>query len=685
MPPSTPEHCERSAILRASREMFQHGLCDIVRQAGIVSPDLLAAFSDAIGASHDALVDNDIEIGFAESSGLTSSRMTLMADSDLEFDIRIGEIAKHLRDAVGRDLWRTQTRYMTLSQKTGMNPDSHPLGPETINAGLWVIARQSEGDSERILNLLGRLGDLFCEHLPTLYRTIDQLLANRGVMPAVETRTPGRSSDQSVAPAGKSPITDTLATLRSTLAGQARGNAGMPGVGETGILTEGNPLLDAAAVVMLNRLLDHLTALQKNEQTPGVTSTGTPGQALNPLKADDLALPPGRPEAVAIDTLALVFKGIFELAELPYSIKAAIAHLQIPLIKRAITDPSLFTDRQHPARGLINRVGNAALGLPLDVGNQHPVYQRIARVCASAEQVIADQNYSLDACLAELDQLIVKRDQAVLRAAEPSIAIIEAHEQYFYSGRLTDQWLDSHLMQTSSPEIASFLQSYWRRVMIAAAQSGRDRWQECQATADELIWSVTPKYSAEDRKRLAGMASSLIKRLDAGLDSIAVTAVERRPFMNILFDLQTAALRTPGKTAPTSIPSSSVRQSPTTSTPRPTENGEAQLLEKAGHRIHYLGISPAVRLPATLSNDDWRIGDWLRFRLANQPTSTGFCCWQSPLSGVVLLYSNEWRTALARPPTWVDSLLRTGQATVISRQALFDTAVEDALGSLKAR
>ncbi len=692
-PSPSLEPQDRSAILDASREMFQHGLCEIVRQAEVGSPEWFVAFSEAIGRSHDALVKSDIEDGFAESSDLTSSRMTLMADSDLEFDIRIGEIAKQLHDVGGRDLWRTQTRYMTLLQKPTMTADNHPLGPETISAGLWVIARQSEGSSERTLALLDHLADLFNEHLPALYRRIDQLLASRGAMPAVDTKIFGRPSNQSTAHGATSAIVDTLAALRLALAGQSRGAASTPSIGGLEVQIEGNRLFDANAMVTLNRLLDHLTALQKNGQTPGTASTGIAGeQTLNPLKADDLSLPPGGPEAVAIDTLALVFKGIFELPELPYSIKTTIAGLQIPLLKRAIIDPSLFTDGQHPARGLINRIGNAALGLPREVGHQHPVYQRIAQVCASAEQALADQNQSLDIQLAELDQLIVERDREILKAAQPLVTLIEAHEKNIYADRLTDQWLDNCLAKTTSPEIATFLDSYWRRVMIAAAKAGGNRWQECQATAEELIWSATPKYSAEERKRLAGLASSLIKRLNAGLDSIAVTAIERRPFMNILFDLQTAALRTPTGNAPVSAPPPPVstptiaaRRTAMSPNPKQTENSEAQLIENEGHHVHYLGINSATRLPATLSSEHWQIGDWLRFHLANQPSSTGFCCWQSPLSGVVLLYSRQWRSALARPPAWVDAQLRAGQATVISRQALFDLAVEHALSTFKTR
>lgn len=683
-PPIELEPQERASILNASRELFQRGLRDIVQRAG-VDASLLAAFVNEIGRQHDALANRDSADGFTDSSGLTSSRMTLMADADLKFEIRIGEITKHLRDTGGRDLWRTRTRYMTLLQRSTMAEDEHPLGSEVIGDGLWAIVRHGGSGSQANLNLLDQLEELFSTHLTTLYRSIDQLLASRRVLPAGEVLSVGRTQPGSAAPNDNSVAApNTLAVLRLALARQATHGIGLPTGFVAGGTADNNPLLNAAALVTLNRLLDRLTNLeQRTVSAVNPSSSAQVAKALNPVKADDLDLPPDRPEAVTIDTMALIFEGIFANDELPPMIRSAIAHLQIPLLKRAITDPTLFTDAQHPARELINRIGRASLGLPWEAGNEQPIYQRIVKLCTQAAQVVDNKEHSLAAPLAELAELIQARDQEIVRAAEPLQAIVEGHENQIYASRLTDEWLDACLSQTSAPEIATFLDSYWRRVMIAAARAGGNRWQQSQATAEELLWSVTPKQAPEERKRLAGLASSLIKRLDAGLDSVGVSAIERRPFMNILFDLQTAALRaqsSPPAPTPAAIPA----RRPRSSTQQNATTCEAQMLEMSGRHVHYLGIPPAAALPATLNNDDWQIGDWLRFRMANQKTSTGLCCWQSPLSGVVLLHNRQWRAALVRPPVWIDTQLRSGQATVVSRQALFDSAVAHALARLKA-
>jgi hypothetical protein len=142
-----------------------------------------------------------------------------------------------------------------------------------------------------------------------------------------------------------------------------------------------------------------------------------------------------------------------------------------------------------------------------------------------------EQNGSLDPQLAELDTLIRARDQAVRQAAGTACTTVLEHENRQYSTLLADNWLRVSRARTRSPEIASFLEQYWWRVMIAAAADGGiqgERWQQDSNTADELIWSVLPKHTADERKRLAGLASSLLGRIGAGLDSQSVSRLREK-------------------------------------------------------------------------------------------------------------------------------------------------------------
>jgi hypothetical protein len=163
--------------------------------------------------------------------------------------------------------------------------------------------------------------------------------------------------------------------------------------------------------------------------------------------------------------------------------------------------------------------------------------------------------------------------------------------------------------------VASFLDRYWFRVMVAAAMEGGSegkRWQEDGATGNELIWSVLPKQSAEERKRLASLASSLIRRIGAGLDAIGVSSTERAPFLNTLFDLQTAALRSQSQPAapPAEAPGSDGQADRSTNL---AFKAGPCLLEDDGQRIHYLVLGATTEARKRAAAEDWQVGDWLRF------------------------------------------------------------------------
>ena len=677
-------------VLRASKALFLSRLTEIVNRCAFATAPAFEAFAREVGEAHDQAASASPRDDFEQTSQLTASRLTLMGDDDLELDIRIGEIGSRLRETAGRDLWRSQSRYMTLLSRPAMNEDSNPLGPEVICLGLWALCKACGGSHEQQHAMLDWLERALGQQLPALYRDLDQLLAGYGIepvqgasAPVVTTVAAAVGSAENQAAPG-----NALSTLQQAVRRLGNEQTGAPvDFFGDGSARSGNATLDAAAMVMLNHLLDRLTALE-SRSTPAAIDTGAaelPAPApLCALTSKDLDLPLGKPEAIAIDTMALIFESIFDSSDLPDTIKAAIGRLQIPLLKLAIVDPSLFTNDHHPARLLINRMARAAVGLPRNTGWEHPICQRIGRLTAAARIALDTRGAPLDAHLADLDTLIRERDQSIRRAAENSIQMVVEHENRQYAEQLAATWLRGRLARTRSPEVASFLEKYWLRVMVdAVLEDGAagKRWQESSTTGDELIWSVQPKQSAEERKRLASLASSLVRRIGAGLDAIGVPAAERSPFLNALFDLQTAALRSQAPTPP----------SPGTAadSPRAVVGGASpaapRVLERDGWRVHYLGMPSDTRSPHTLTVANWQVGDWLRFRMANTEPLCGLGCWQNPSSGTILFFNPDWPYAVAMSAATVDQQIRSGRAQLVSRVPIFDAAAERALGLLEKR
>ncbi len=77
-------------MLRASRELFQRRLTEVLKQCGVSEPAVLAAFGQEVGEAHDQLAAvSGAREGTDQAVALTVSRLTLMSDDELELDIRM--------------------------------------------------------------------------------------------------------------------------------------------------------------------------------------------------------------------------------------------------------------------------------------------------------------------------------------------------------------------------------------------------------------------------------------------------------------------------------------------------------------------------------------------------------------------------------------------------------------------
>lgn len=688
-PPTRRPGERQLALTRASREILQRRLGDVVRICAANSPAAAEAFEREIGDAHDELLSNHSEHDFGQASELTASRLTLMGDDDLELDIRIRNLGSRLREAGGRALSRCQSRYRTLLGWAASNDGDEPLGPEVICLGLWALSREAARSLDEALTLLDRIEQRLLQQLPLVYGEIDDFLASQGVEAAPTERRPKADTGTVTAPSPRSPARHGQASssalqdlVRQQTAGTPTASAA-PLAGDDR-LQAGSPTLDTAALVMLQHLLARLTALEARASTADGTATSAAGTAAP--RSQDLDLPAGRPEAVIIDTMALIFEAMFESDELPDVIRALLGNLQIPVLKVALVDPALLANEMHPARLLLNRIGHAALGLPRDAPSGHPLCARLCRLATTARAALARQPIDLDSLLADLAALIDERERAIRASAEPYAQMVRAHESRRYASQLAATWLRTSLARTHAAEIAAFLETYWLRVMISAGADGGPngkRWQQHSRTADDLIWSVLPKQGPEERKRLAGMASSLLKRIADGLDGIGISAAERTPFLDRLFELQTAALRNQPAAAPAGEGAAGTRPTSRFAEALKEAAGSgAQLLENDGRRVRYLGSASSERPPQAGATADFQVGEWLRFSLPDAAPLCGLSCWLDPAGATILLFNPDWIWAVAAHRSFFDRQIATGGARIVSRIGLFDAAAETALRRL---
>ena len=695
-------------ILADGRELFQRRLVEIARRSGINTPSVVEAFSREIATAYDELAASARQDGFEQTDGLTASRISLVGNDDLDLEIRIGDLINRLKGNERIDRWRVQLRYMTLLNRPKMSAETNPAGLEPISRGLWAICRASNATLDQNLDRLDRLEEQLQSELPEVYRELNSLLERRGIAPT-QVRPILRGAGSTTFNASVDGAQDILApanalsTLQETLRKGFRddptpGNAStVPTAGESGTESgTGNAALNASTLTMLNHLMERLNELEKGK-VAALTSALSfdPSDAQEPLRtlrSRDLDLPLGKPAAIALDTLSMIFDAIFATPDLPEVIKTIIGRLQIPLLKIAILDSSFFSSTQHPARQLINGMARATVGLSQDVGRDHPTCRQMARIADEVRAALEADGGDLTPYLDELERLIKERDQSLQLKSQPYMQLVVEHERHLSAKANAQTWLRDTLARCTEPSISRFLSDYWVRVMQGAAESSGPtgtRWKESKAAIDELLWSILPKQTPEERKRLAALVPSLLKRLNTELDALKISAEERAPFLNACFDLQTAALRNrPDLSVQTEIP----RQAPPSSEDPPRTPGDSaspalsvEILERDGKLVQYLGPpSPAVvsRHP---EHSLTKQGTWIAIQLPDEEKVCGRLCGETPDSGSVILFNPDWGYAVAMNRSRLEQQLANGEARALSATALFDEAAERALAQIVPR
>src|SRR5678816_1955363 len=94
--------------------------------------------------------------------------------------------------------------------------------------------------------------------------------------------------------------------------------------------------------------------------------------------------------------------------------------------------------------------------------------------------------------------------------------------------------------------LAWFLRQQWVHTLqdlYLAQGEESEPWEQSIAMLEDLVWSVQPKRTKDDRKHLVALLPSLLKRLSAALREIATASEERERFMSNLVEAHAASVK----------------------------------------------------------------------------------------------------------------------------------------------
>jgi hypothetical protein len=217
----------------------------------------------------------------------------------------------------------------------------------------------------------------------------------------------------------------------------------------------------------------------------------------------------------------------------------------------------------------------------------------------------------------------------------------------------------------------------------ASDGEGSPAWQSLLQTMDELLWSVEPKVSAEDRKRLVTMLPGMLKSLDDGLARSTMTPAERDAFLGALVDCHAAAVKS-GLRGMAPLPDVAPPVQEEASIARETvPAGDIQVSEI---RLKMPRGKAAVRNVFTRTGiwTNLQRGTWVEFAGCGGPGMRARLTWISPNKGVYL-FTNPLSSvaAVSISPEALAEQMRLGEARMLDDAPLVERAVDSMLANLR--
>ena len=689
----------------------------------------------------------------AGTRGVQADELSLVEPDDLEESLASANLANSIHGTCAEELFGIEKRMGVLLNDPELNMGRNPLDPEAISTGFLEALKESGCPVKVKLVLVRLFSNSLPEQARSVYRDINQFLVEKGVLPKIRASirkntergtaaapTPGADGPAGGTPAATSGGQDLFATLQQLLAlgsaaaasgGAALASGGdmaaaMTGIQARGGLAEQNPEVFQALTKLQHGQLEG--AISANSSLNAASLSNGNINVLREIKSSIAASSMGHVDAMTLDIVAMLFDYILDDRRLPDAMKALIGRLQIPVLKVAMLDKAFFSQRHHPARRLLDTLAEASIGWNEAEGHEGGLYKTVDDLVQRILNEFDENVEIFPTVLEGFLQYLAQEKEAAIALTGRSAQVIHHQEQVEIAQLVSHDEVRRRIQQHELPQaIRDFLTTRWKKALTAIyGKSGEDShaWTNGLETMDDLVWSVMPKQSPDERKRLVALLPTLLKRLQDGMSSAGMAENERDEFFAKLVKCHSEAV----KASLQSIATASDLAEEQTPEQRSswfdaqkiddgiptltdtvdaqggfveipiaaeTEETAPQLIEEITQAnnegpAQELALEPGWQGQDELSGDEYdatvkhlKRGTWIEHEQEDGTMARAKLAWISPLKGLYLFTNRLGARGLVITPVTLAAKLRNGQAHLIDSAALVDRAVDNLMDRLK--
>jgi hypothetical protein len=280
---------------------------------------------------------------------------------------------------------------------------------------------------------------------------------------------------------------------------------------------------------------------------------GVPGttNVLRELKSTSVGAGMGSLDAMTLDIIAMLFDQLFDDRKVPNGVKGLIGRLQIPMLKVAIADKTFFSTKTHPARRLLDSLGEIALRLPAEFGPADPLFVHLQTILEELVVGFQDDVEIFSTVRERVEALLAAEDQRIDEEAQAAARRVEEMESLAVAKRTAELEIKARIQVHPLPgPVLQFLAHQWLKLLLLVhVREGKDSqaWKGALEAMDQLIWSIEPKNSREERRKLVALIPGLLKKLAVGLKAAGIDGHTRHHFFAELMTYHRQAIALPGE------------------------------------------------------------------------------------------------------------------------------------------
>lgn len=390
-------------------------------------------------------------------------------------------------------------------------------------------------------------------------------------------------------------------------------------------------------------------------------------------------------DKLTIEIVGMLFDHVLQDEQVPAEIKAVLSRLQFPVLKVALVDADFFASGTHPARRLIDRLASTAVGWE-PYGDENQRYKK------ELERVVLQVQERFDKDLGLFEQLLKEFDAFIAEmptretdpVARAKRALEEAEKREVLVINTTIQVRRAFEHVELEQYLREFLVGPWVQALVSATLRDEQTPGFSKAfrqSIHDMVWSVQPKISADERKRLVALIPGMTRVLRDGMAMIQMTEREQQDFLKNLMASHAVAVRPVDQATyiKRKVATGELRQRldemkitgvlPAGATAGGVKISTGALQQAAEHHAAQLVVAEPIAADEPLSSDEdaafdgqiaeWERGSWFNLYDGKEVVKVKLR-WISPLR-TLFMFSNEAdKSTRVLSPQTIKSYLKQG-------------------------